>query len=187
MRDYNFFESFQRRKELHINVKSPVFLGLLVILFILLSSGYLVVQNVMVKTQLTDVTENLNTIQSSPEYQEAIQLQDSIAALTEYDQYASIALAKIVSGKNILNTGFLKTLSEVIPSSVTLQGANITSANAAFYFQVPNPKAAAELVHDLDHSGLFLQTVLVSVTAEQSGAGGFTATVNCILKAGEQL
>lgn len=182
MKDYNFFESIQKRKDLHINVKSPVFLGIVVILLILAASGGLVVQNSMVKTKLADATESLNIIQSSQEYQEAIQLQESITALTAYDQYSSIALAKLESGKDILNTGFLKSFSDVIPSTVSLQTANITSADASFYFRAPDRKAAAELVHDLDHSGLFLQTVLVSVNEEE---GGYAVSINCILKAGE--
>lgn len=182
MRDYNFFESIQKRKDLHINLKSPVFLGVLVILLILAASGGLVVQNTIIKSRLADAREQLNIVQAGSAYQEAIQLQNSIAALTAYDQYSSIALAKVESGKDILNTGFLKSLSGVIPSTVSLQTANITSANASFYFRAPDRKAAAELVHDLDRSGLFLQTVLVSVMEE---AGGYGVSVNCIIKAGE--
>lgn len=183
MRDYNFFESFQRRKKTHINVKSPVFLGLVVILLILAASGGLAVQNTFIKSELSDATEHLNKLKTSPAYQETIQLQESIDALTAYDQSASIALAKLESGKNILNTRFLKNLSDVIPSTISLQAANITSANASFYFQAPDRKAAAELVHGLDHSGLFLQTVLVSVTGEE---GGYAVSINCIIKEGEQ-
>lgn len=184
MRDYNFFESCQRRNDIHVNLKSPVFLGLVVILLILVASAGLVVQNTMIKAKVTKATETLNALQSSAEYQEAVQIQESITALTEYDQYASNALSRIESGK-ILSTGFLTALSAAVPSTVSLQSANVTTANAAFYFQVPDQATAAELVYDLDHSGLFLQTTLVSVTSGGS-AGGFTAAVNCILKAGEK-
>lgn len=184
MRDYNFFEPLQRRKKIRINIKSPVFLGFVVILLILFASAWLVVENKLVEAQLMSAKEELNTVQASPEYQEAVQLQNSINALAEYDQYASSALSRIEAGKNILNTGFLKNLSGSIPSTVSLRGANITSANAAFYFQVPDRRAAAELKHDLDNSGLFLQTMLVSVSTESGG--GYIASINCIIKAGEQ-
>lgn len=183
MRDYNFFETCQRRKDIHINMKSPVFLGFVVILLTLIASGGIMVQNAVIKSQLTDMTESLNIVQASPEYQKAIQLQNSITALTEYDQNASAALERIRTGKGILNTVFLKNFSDVIPSTVSLQSASMTSVNAAFTFRTPDRRAAAELVHDLDHSGLFLQTTLVSVTSD--GSGGFTASINCIIKAGE--
>jgi len=184
MRDYNFFESCQKRKGFHINIKSPIFLGFVVILLILAASGAAVVQNTVVKAELADTREELAALQTSPEYQEMIELQNRISALTEYDQYASMALEKIETGKRILNTGFLRKLSGVIPSTAALQSANFTSANAAFSFQVPDRETAAELIHDLDHSGLFLQTTLVSVTSTGDG-GGFTASINCTIKAGE--
>lgn len=184
MRDYNFFEPLQHRKKIHINVKSPVFLGFIVILLILCTSAALVAENKLVQTQLEAAKEELNAVQASPEYQEAVQLQNSISALMEYDQYASAALERIESGKSILNTGFLRSLSGAIPSTASLKGVNMTSANASLFFQVPDRRSAAELKYDLDRSGLFLQTTLVSVTTE--AGGGFLATLNCILKAGEQ-
>lgn len=182
MRDYNFFEPLQRRKGCHINLKSPVFLGLVVILLIVAASGGLVVQNAIIKKELADARGQLDILQASPAYQEAIMLQESIAALNSYDLYASSALAKIDEGKNLLNTDFLKGFADVIPNTVSLQTASITSATASFSFQAPDRKAAAELVHDLDHSDLFQQTVLGSVT---EGESGWVVSINCILKAGE--
>ena len=183
MRDYNFFAFCQQKKGFRVNIKSPAFLGFIVILLILTASGGIVVQNAIVKAELADATEKLHAAQASSEYQETIELQQSIDSLTEYDQNASIALERIETGKSILNTGFLKALSGVIPSTVSLQSAKMTSANTSFTFHTPDRRAAAELLHDLDHSGLFLQTTLVSVTSDESG--GFTASINCIIKAGE--
>jgi hypothetical protein len=185
MRDYNFFESCQRRKGFRINIKSPVFLGFTAILLIVIASGGIAVQNAIVKAELADATEKLAVIQASPGYQETVALQNSINSLNEYDRNASIALERIEAGKKILNTGFLKAVSGVIPSTVTLQTASLTSVNAAFSFRTPDRKTAAELVHDLDHSGLFLQTTLVSLTSD--GSGGCTASINCMIKAGPVL
>lgn len=186
MKDYNFFEPYQKKRELHLDFKSPVFLGLIVILLIIASSVGLVVRNVILATNLAGSMEELATIQSSLEYQKAVKLQDSIAAMTEYDRAAASALERIKAGQN-LNTEFLKELSGVIPSNVTIQNASLTRVNATLLFNVPNQKAAAELVDNLDRSGLFLQTTLISVASEANpeGAVGTVAQINCILKAGE--
>lgn len=185
MRDYNFFEPLQHRKGIHINVKSPVFFGFVVILLILLASAAMVAQNTIIKKQLADVKEELAAVQASSDYQESIQLQDSISALMSYDQLSARALERIKQGKSILNTGFLKSVSDVIPSTASYREVSITSANANFVFWVPDRRTAAELHHDLDHSGLFLQTTLISVKINAEGTGGYNAAINCIIKAGE--
>jgi len=185
MRDYNFFEPLQRSKGIHINIKSPVFFGFAVILLILLASAAMVAQNAYIKAKLANVKEELAAVQAGVDYQTAIRLQESISALMSYDQLSSRALERIKQGQGILNTGFLKRVSDVIPSAALCREANITSADASFVFWVPDRRTAAELHHDLDNSGLFLQTTLVSVRANSDGSGGFNAAINCIIRAGE--
>lgn len=183
MRDYNFFEAYQKKRNLSFNIKSPVFLGLIVIVLIIAVSGGSLIQNAVLAAKLSASADELGTLQASKEYQEAVKLQDSIAAMTEYDQYAGSALERINQGK-VINTEFLKKLTAVLPSSTNIQSVNLTRVNAVFNINVPNQKAAAELVANLDRSGLFLQTTLASVNSQETG--GFVATVNCILKAGDQ-
>ncbi|HWQ78557.1 MAG TPA: hypothetical protein VN381_07060 [Anaerovoracaceae bacterium] len=185
MRDYNFFEPLQRRKGIHINVKSPVFFGCVVIFLIILASAAMVAQNAIIKTQLSGVKEDLAQLQASSDYQEALMLQDSISALMSYDQLSARALERIEQGKSILNTGFLKGVSDAIPSTASYREINVTSAQANFIFRVPDRRTAAELHHDLENSGLFLQTTLVSVRSNQDGSGGYDAAISCIIKAGE--
>ncbi len=62
----------------------------------------------------------------------------------------------------------------------------MTRINANFVFAVPNQRAAAELIANLEESGLFLQTTLVSVAEQQEEVStGYYASVSCIVKAGE--
>lgn len=183
MRDYNFFEAYQKKRNMSFNIKSPFFLGLIVIILILAVSGAMLIQNAVLSAKLSAAAEELGALQAGAEYQEAVKLQDSIAALTEYDQYAGSALERIHQGK-VINTEFMKKLTAVLPSSTSIENVNLTRVNAVMNVNVPNQKAAAELVGNLDRSGLFLQTTLASVNSEESG--GFIATVNCILKAGDQ-
>jgi type IV pilus assembly protein PilN len=184
MRDYNFFESYQKKRNVSIDVKSPVFLGMIVILLILAVSAYCVAQNFILGLRLASASVELAEIQSSKEYQEAIMLQDSITAMAQFDQDAGSALQRINNSK-ILNTKFMQKLSGVIPSTVSFQTVNLTQSNASLNFYVPNEKAAAELVGNLDQSGLFLQASLVSVTKSEE-AGNYIASINCIIKAGDQ-
>jgi hypothetical protein len=183
MKDYNFFEPLQHRKGIRINVKSPVFFGFVVILLILLASAAMVVQNTLIKVELAGVKGELADIQASPEYQTAIRLQDSISALMSYDQLSGRALERIEQGKSTLNTGLLKSMSDAIPQTASYRSLSLSSAQADFVFWVPDRKTAAELYHDLENSGLFLQTTLVSVTINNEG--GYDASINCIVKAGE--
>ena len=183
MRDYNFFEAYHKKKGLDINVKSPVFLGIVVILLILAFSVGLLIQNVILAARLTSTVIELSNVQATEEYQKAIVLQNSISSMTEYDQNAGSALGRIQMGK-VLNTEFLKKLSDVLPSTANIQTINLTRTTATLYINVPNQKAAAELVGNLDKSGLFLQTSLVSVTKDES-TGAYVALINGIVKAGE--
>lgn len=185
MRDYNFFEPLQRKKGIHINVKSPVFYGFLVICLIILASAGTVAQNMFYKANLVIAKNELIDVQSTPEYQEAVKLQEMITALMSYDQLAGRALERIEIGKAILNTAYLKKISDTLPSTASYRNIAINTAGAAFTFWIPDRKAASELVYDLDHSGLFLDTVLVSVVANKDGSGGYTATITSVVKAGE--
>jgi len=184
MRDYNFFESYKKKRSNGINVKSPVFLGMIVILLILAFSAYCVAQNVILAARLVAASVELAEVQASEEYQEAIKLQDSISAMDSYDQNADIALKRIQEG-SFLNTAFMKKLSASIPITATIQSTNITRINADLYFNVPNEKTAAELLGDLEKSGLFLNSSLVSVTRNEDGTS-YVAYINCILKAGDE-
>ena len=183
MRDYNFFESYQKKRNLSIDVKSPVFLGIIVIVLILALSVASVLQNVILVARLASTTMELSNIQASEEYQKAIKLQDSISAMTGYDQNAESALQKINEG-DVLGTKFLAKLAGVLPSTASIESVTLTRTTATLNINVPNQRAAAELVGNMEKSGLFLQTTLNSVSKNQE-AGTLTASITTILKAGE--
>lgn len=183
MRDYNFFEHYQRRKDASINFKSPFFFGIIIILLIIALSAGLLVRDKVLSARLSDLQSQLQTIQSSAEYQAADQISKRISAMSEYDQYAATALDRIEQG-DVLGTEFMNDLSGILPSSVILQSASINRATASFVFTVPDRKAAAELIKHFDESELFIKASLTSLTAQQD-VNNFTATIDCVLKAGE--
>ena len=184
MRDYNFFEAYQKKRSLSIDLKSPVILGTIAIIIILLFSGGLFTRNIILGTNYALKAQELSEIQASDEYQKAQELQNKISAMTEYDQDAAAALNRIKQG-DILNTKFLNQLSQAMPSNVSLTTANLTRQSANFTFSVPDRKAAAELYQNLDQSGLFLQTTLVSVSSN-SDTPGYMTQISGVIKAGEK-
>lgn len=184
MHDFNFFVEYERKKGGTIDMKSPVFLGILAILIIVLLSGGSVGRTMILKAKLTNMTERVNELQTSPEYQKSLVLQKSMSLLSEYDQNVTSSLEKINRG-NTLSTVFLDRLAASIPSNISMRSANLSRTECSFDFLAPSRKAAAELMKSLDASGLFLKTTLQSVVSDQAESGGFMVYVHGILKAGE--
>ena len=183
MRDYNFFEHYQRRKESSLNFKSSFFFGVIIIILIIVLSVGLLVRERYLSAKLDDLKSQLMTVQASAEYQVANQISKNINAMSEYDQYAGEALERINQG-DLLGTAFMNDLSEILPSSATLESASINRATASFIFNVPDRKTAAELAKHLDESELFIKTSLKSLNFQQD-VNNFSVTIDCILKAGE--
>lgn len=184
MRDYNFFEVFQKKRNQSFNIKSPVFLGLIAIILILGVSGTLFLQNIILAAGFTKATMEFQELQRSEEYQEADRLQRSVTAMGDYDQYASAALDRIHQG-DILNTEFLNKLTRSMPSTASLEKASLTKEAVIFEFRVPDRRVAAELLENMNRSELFVQTALVSITSEPD-VPGYLTEISGIIKAGEQ-
>jgi hypothetical protein len=57
MRDYNFFEIYEKQGVLSINKKSPLFIGIIIVLLVVVLAIGLVVRNVVLQYQINDYTE----------------------------------------------------------------------------------------------------------------------------------
>lgn len=183
MRDYNFFEPYLKKKNLSINYKSPVLYFFLAILLILGTSAVLVGHNMLLNNQKTEVSIALQTLYAEEEYKKADELTKTISAMSEYDLYAGTALEKIEKG-SILGTEFLNRFSKALPSTVALTNFDANTASASFSASVPTQKAAAELLLRMQDSKLFQQILLNSLVADNDN-GGYSATFDGIIKAGE--
>lgn len=183
MRDYNFFDPYLKKKGLSINFKSPVLFFFLVLLLILGASGALVYQNMMLNDQKAEVSVALQTLYAGDEYKEAETLTKAISAMSEYDQYAAMALEKIEKG-SILGTAFFERFTSALPSTVSLTNLDANTASASFSASVPTRKAAAELLLRMEATKLFQQIRLNSVVTDIDN-GGYSATFDGVLKAGE--
>lgn len=184
MRDYNFFDPYEKKWSPEINFTSPGFYSLLILLLILGVTVGAFVQNKMLADEQALLSTELNALKESPLFQEAEAFNQSLGALQEYDQYAATALEKIDEG-SILGTNLLNKLSSAMPSSATLTSLNATTATLTFTASIPTKAAAAELLLRMEESGLFRQIAINSVVIA-GDAGTYTATLNGIVKAGDQ-
>lgn len=183
MRDYNFFEPYQKKSGASFNPKSTGFVSMIMILIITGTSVGIIAANKMLESDVESAREELSKIQSSQEYKATDELQKTIDVLTKYDENANKALLRIEKG-NLLGTEFLTTIANSMPETVKIKDASITRTFSNIKFDVPNRKAAAELLDSLDKTGLFVHTFLSSV--EKSGETGYIAEINLVMKAGEE-
>ncbi len=180
MSDYNFFEPYQQRASLSLDIKSPALLAILSVIAIAGVSIGLLVSNRISASELAEAKTNLSTIEASAEYIAANEIQTAIDAMTLYDENAALALGRIEKGE-ILSTEFLTSLSASMPETSKLLRANITRTYSDFSFYLPSRGAAAELIDSLDQSGLFVHTFLSEIVKD---GPGYRAEINVVMKAG---
>lgn len=179
MRDYNFFEIYEKQGVLSINEKSPLFIGIIIVLLVVVLAIGLVVRNVVLQYQINDYTEKTIKIKASREYIEANKIQNSISAMQKYDEYASIALEKF-QASNLIGTEVLTRLSSSIPLQASLNSIRMNNGVMDASFNVADRKTAAELVLSLKESGLFKNVHLSSLTIG-SGTTNYTAAIQGIM------
>lgn len=183
MKDYNFFELYEKKKKIDISLKSPYFVGAMILFICIILSIGLTLRNVYLTYQINDLNQKYGEIQLNPQLAEANRLQTSINAMGEYDISAELALNKFYNNK-IIGTDLMNQISAAIPSVVSINSFKMDNSLADISFQVPSRKAAAELILSLKKTGIFQDVVLISIFSNQQGSG-FVAYTACIMKAGE--
>lgn len=184
MKDYNFFEIYEKKKGISINPKSVTFVGLVLLsIFILISFGA-VGRNIYLDHKISVLAADTEVMKTSSKYLEAEKIQTNVDAMKEYDTYAQIALNKFKS-VNTLGTSTLSKISSAIPAGVSLNSMTIDHIQTSFSFVVPDRKSAAELIVNLKDLDIFLDVHLVSVIPNTGGVM-YAANVECLMKAGEK-
>lgn len=183
MKDYNFFEIYEKKKGSSINPKSITFIGLLLLILLIMISLGAVGRNFYLSYKIENLTADTEQMKTSGEYIEAQKIQDSVDAMREYDKKAEIALKKF-ENLNTLGTDTLTHISSAIPAGVKLDGMNMDHAMGSFYFTVPDRNATAELTANLKALELFEDVHLISVTLNEDKIQ-YTANIECIMKAGD--
>ncbi len=183
MKDYNFFSEYQTKKGINIDAKSPLFIGSLVLIICVAICVGLIVRNAMLANQIESLNAEIQTIQSTQEYADAMILKDSIDSMAQYDQSAQAVLTQFQLS-NVISTDLINTIASKLPSTVSITTFTMDNAGVNFTFSVPNRKAAAELLLSLKSTGLFLDVQLNSVGTTAEGAGSI-ASITAVMKAGE--
>ena len=160
-----------------------MFSAIIALILVLISTGF-IVRNLILANEVNQANSKLDAIKATQDYQDATRLQDSIAAMSEYDNSADVAL-KAFQDAGILNVKLLNKLSASIPSSASFTSIAATNSKIEIYCDVPSRKVAAEVLLDLKNSGLFQDVQLGSVTTKSAtGSAGYTVNISTILKAG---
>ncbi len=180
VRDYNFFEVYEKKKGININPKSTVFVCAMLLLLVVAVSIGLIIWNLFLSYQIEDYTEKANEIKASENYQEADKLEQSINAMNAYDKNAEVALEKLEKG-DLLGTEVMAKIASTIPAGASINSLNMNNAVALFAFSVPDRRAAAELLMNMKETAIFSDVHLASVSASRGGTG-LTANIQCILK-----
>jgi hypothetical protein len=183
MKDYNFFADYQKKRGINIDLKSPYFIGAIMLIIVGALSIGLVVRNVVLTNQIASANMDIQTIQAMPEYLEANALKESIDSMNTYDQNAQGILDKF-NQSNVITTDFIKAVNAKVPSTAKMSMMTINNTTATFTFIIPTQKTAAELVQSLRNSGLFEDIDLKSITPGPAGVGS-SAEIAAIMKAGE--
>lgn len=183
MRDYNFFSAYDKKKELKISPSSPYFIAGIILLVAVLATAGLVVRNMLLESDIQALQDETAALQATAEYQEAMQAQQALDRLNEYEINADAVLTDF-ENHDLLGTTFLDQLTASLPNNVTT--LNLSMNNAAFMgnFRIPDRKTGAELILRLEESGLFSE-VHTSGLTQAEGLAGYTISIQCEVKAGE--
>ena len=173
MRDYNFFEIY-RKKSSRVRVRSPYFIGAVIIFLCAAAGLVLVAGNLVLSGEIADITAKTAVMQSGEEFAEANRLQQSIELMQRYDSNAESALTSLEAAQ-VLGTGTLKALFGGIPVSVTLNTLSVDAGSLSITCTLPNRRAAAELILGLRETGLFSDITLTSISTNQDGSGSVAA------------
>jgi Tfp pilus assembly protein PilN len=182
MKDYNFFSAYDRKKTVTVDPKSPFFLAFLLLAIAFVLSTGLVVRNLMLTTQLNHLNDQIAATKESKDYIEAFSHREALDTLAEYDKGAEMVLADFMD-HNVLGTVLLDRLSAVLPATVTTTNFSLNHARLTATYAMPNKRTGAELLLNLEDSGLFTWVHSPGII-QNEGETGFIMFVECELKAG---
>jgi len=183
MKDYNFFEIYEKKKGISIDPKSVTFIGLVLLMLLVMISLGAVGRNFYLSYHTDKLTADTERMKAGREYGEAQKIQDSVDAMKDYDKNAETALNKF-KNSNTLGADTLAKISSVIPAGVKLDDMNMDHVMTTFSFAVPDRNAAAELMSNLKTLDIFEDVHLISVTLNEDKIL-YTANIECIMKAGD--
>jgi Tfp pilus assembly protein PilN len=184
MKDYNFFEIYEKKKGISINPKSVTFIGLVLLMLLIVISLGTVGRNFYLSYHTDKLTADTERMKAGREYVEAQKIQDSVDAMKDYDKKAEIALKKF-KNSNTLGTNILTKISAAIPAGIKLDSMNMDHVVTVFSFIVPDRNAADELMANLKALDIFEDVHLISVTLNEDKIQ-YTSNIECIMKAGDE-
>ncbi len=184
MNDYNFFSSYQRKNWMAFDIRSPYFLGVLILIICAGFTAGVYVNNFITTMQINSMTAEVDTIKKNEDYIAADKFQKSLDAMIKYDASADLALKKFQSAQ-VLDSELISSLLKGVPTNVKVVSFGMDSTSFGITCNAPDRKVAAELLLGLKETGLCDDIQLNSVTSKEDGSG-VVVSINGTLKVGQK-
>ncbi len=179
MKDYNFFEIYNKKQKGSFNKKSPVFiLGTVLLILVIIAAG-LIVRNLVLNQKIKNTYEKLEIIKATEEYQEAAKIQQGQAAMTKYNEKASVTLQKLDDAK-IVNTSLLSSINSKVPEGISMSNMYIDSNIIQIICTAQNRKAISEFQLRLKELPFVGDAYVNSITKNITDTK-FTAKIECLM------
>lgn len=181
MNDYNFFSEDQKKRRVFLNIHSPYFLGVMVLIICTLISTGLIIDNMLTENRIETLANQVNEIKKNPDYETAEKLQQTLDIMSKYDSSATSVLSDFNKLK-LIDSDLITKILGCIPNNVTVVSFGIENQNLGMTCNAPDRKTAADLLYLLRDSGVFEDIQLNSVTSKD-GINGVSVSINGTLKA----
>lgn len=164
MRDFNFFRSYQKKR----NVASPKLTryGLIALVAVILVGAVWGVNFYRI-SQIKNNMKDMQSFMAAPEnvakYKLYLKEKEKLAVLTAYYDAVS-KINNSIENKDQLNTKTLDVLLSTMPSDVMLQTMQLKSSDMAFQGVSKSHAAIAEFEHNLKESGLYSHVLVSNIT-----------------------
>ncbi|QRN86070.1 hypothetical protein JR334_02220 [Clostridia bacterium] len=183
MRDYNFFDGYNKKKGFRFNFSSPIFIFAIVLIALGAFSFQLITKNNDMQDKIQAQNLELIALQEHEAYAESKNLEQVVAVLKEYDQKAENVLNQLTAA-NIIDVDFMSQIEAALPATSKTTNLNVNQEVFSIICEVPTREIAATLYDSLLGTGLFERLQIASVVSKQE-ANTYTVNINGNLKAGE--
>lgn len=193
MHDFNFFRSYQKPTGKAAALKQNTMIACITI-FVLIAgiysfNGYRIYK---LNSEMKQMTEFMTAPENAKLYQKYLKTKDQVAVLNSYFTVTD-RINRLIENNYEVNNDMLLTLSNAIPSTISLQSSKINNLTVDFQGLTKNRLAIAEYEHNLIETGLFKEVFVTNIDQAYdisygvSTADNYLFSIKCELKEGTGL
>lgn len=170
MRDYNFFESFVEEKKTHdlqfiyVGIITSIIVGTMVMIYLVNVFKIRDLENHIYEADLT-----ITSTEFSEAYSQKQKDDERLKLLNSY--YTSVLqLNKSIASADYINTDLFKTVSKVIPQSVTFKNMNVANKKITIRGSAASRMAIGEFQYNLKQLDKFEDIHVSNITSASNEA-----------------